>query len=163
MNPRLAHILVRLYPRPWRERYGEEFEALLRTGSAGPRTLVNVVLSALHERFIPTPYLNRGLAMNSDPHSVIGLTRHPSAFIPLAMSLIALAAVLIHVAIYGIVHEQDEGATAHIWQLLMAGHLPLVAFFAGKWLPKATKQTLVVLAMLACALLANLAAVYFLT
>ena len=32
MNPRLAHLLIRLYPRRWRERYGPEFEALLQTG-----------------------------------------------------------------------------------------------------------------------------------
>jgi hypothetical protein len=79
------------------------------------------------------------------------------------MSLIALASVLGHVAIYGIVHELDEGAVAHIWQLLMAGHLPVVLYFAVRWLPRATRQTLLVLAMLAAAWLANLAAVFFLT
>ena len=35
-----------------------------------------------------------------------------------------------HAAIFGIVHEADEGAAAHIFQLLMATQLPLVAFFA---------------------------------
>ena len=54
MNPRLAHLLVRLYPRPWRERYGEEFEALLETGRAGPRAAANVAWSALGERIFPT-------------------------------------------------------------------------------------------------------------
>jgi hypothetical protein len=54
MNSRLAHLLVRLYPRAWRERYGAEFEALLETGRADIRTLANVVWSALHERVIPT-------------------------------------------------------------------------------------------------------------
>jgi hypothetical protein len=34
MNPRLAHMLVRLYPQPWRERYGAEFEAHLETALA---------------------------------------------------------------------------------------------------------------------------------
>ena len=93
----------------------------------------------------------------------ISLLKQPSAWIPLAMSLTALAAVLGHVAIYGVVHEADEGAVAHIWQLLMAGHIPLAAFFAIKWLPRATKQAAIVLAVLAGALLANFAAVYFLT
>jgi len=45
----------------------------------------------------------------------------PSAFLPLAMSLTALGLVLGHVAIYGVVHEADEGAAAHLWQLLMGG------------------------------------------
>jgi hypothetical protein len=57
MNPRLAHLLVCLYPHPWRERYGAEFEALLETGRGDLRTSANVVWSALHERAFPTPGL----------------------------------------------------------------------------------------------------------
>jgi hypothetical protein len=87
----------------------------------------------------------------------------PSAFLPLAMSLTALAVVLGHVAIYGIVHEADEGAAAHIWQLLMAGQLPIVAFFAIKWLPRAPMRSLRVLAAQAGGVLASCAAVFFLT
>ena len=159
MNPRLAHLLTRLYPRPWRERYGAEFEAHLQTGPGGLRASANVVWAALHERVFPTP----GLAVNQYPSSVIALAKQPSAFLPLAMSLTALAVVLGHVAIYGVVHEADEGTAAHIWQLLMAGHVPVAVFFAIKWLPRATKQTLVVLAILVGVLLANFAAVFFLT
>src|SRR5205809_7380937 len=43
--------------------------------------------------------------------------RQPSAFLPIAMSLAALALVLGHIALFGITHEADEGAAAHIWQL----------------------------------------------
>jgi hypothetical protein len=157
MSPKLAHLLIRLYPPAWRERYGAEFEALLQSGPGGLRASANVVWSAIHEHIVPTP----GLATNQ--YSVIALTKQPSAFIPLAMSLTALAMVLGHVAIYGIVHEVDEGATAHIWQLLMAGHVPVVIYFAIKWLPRAVRPTLLVLAMLAGSLLANFAAVFFLT
>jgi hypothetical protein len=57
MNPCLAHLLVRLYPRPWRERYGVEFEALLQTACGGPSAPANVVWSALCERVFPTPGL----------------------------------------------------------------------------------------------------------
>jgi len=57
MNPRLAHLLVRLYPHPWRERYGVEFEALLQTACGGLRASANVVWSALCERVFPTPGL----------------------------------------------------------------------------------------------------------
>jgi hypothetical protein len=57
MNPRLAHLLVRLYPRPWRGRYGAEFEALLQAGRGDLRTSVNVIWSALDERIFPTPVL----------------------------------------------------------------------------------------------------------
>ena len=45
--------------------------------------------------------------------------RQPSAFLPLAMSLVALTMVLVHAAIFGIVHEADEGTAAHIFQILM--------------------------------------------
>ncbi len=53
MNPRLAHLLVSLYPLAWRRRYGAEFEALLQTGRGALRTSANVVWSALGERFFP--------------------------------------------------------------------------------------------------------------
>ena len=45
------------------------------------------------------------------------LMKHPSAFIPVAMSLVALAIVLGHVAMFGAAREADEGAAAHLWQL----------------------------------------------
>ena len=47
----------------------------------------------------------------------VPLIKQPSAFIPLAMSLAALSMVLGHAAIFGIVHESDEGTAAHIFQL----------------------------------------------
>ena len=56
--------------------------------------------------------------------------RRPSGFLPFAMSAVALGMVLIHAAIYGIVHEADEGTPAHIFQLLMVAQLPVVACFA---------------------------------
>jgi hypothetical protein len=59
--------------------------------------------------------------------------KQPSAYLPLAMSLAALALVLGHAAMFGIVHEADEGAAAHIFQILMAAQIPVVAYFAIKW------------------------------
>jgi hypothetical protein len=88
--------------------------------------------------------------------------KHPSAFIPVAMSLATLAIVLGHVAMFSAAREADEGAAAHLWQLLMAGQLPIIAFFALKWLPQMPKQTLQVLALQSVAALAALAPVYFL-
>jgi hypothetical protein len=86
----------------------------------------------------------------------------PSAFLPLAMSLTALVIVLGHVAIYGAAREADEGTAAHLWQILMAGQIPVVAFFAIKWLTRAPKQALYILALQAGAVLAAMAPVYFL-
>ena len=87
--------------------------------------------------------------------------KHPSAFVPIGMSLAALAVVLAHIAIFGAVHEADEGTAAHIWQLLMAGQVPVVVWFAVKWLPQAPAQALGVLALQAVAILAACAPVYY--
>jgi hypothetical protein len=89
-------------------------------------------------------------------------TRQPSALIPIAMSLAALATVLYHVAMFGVAPQTDEGAAAHIWQLLMAGQLPIVAFYAVKWLPQAPRTATQVLAVQVGAALAALAPVYWL-
>ena len=93
----------------------------------------------------------------------ISIMRQPSALFPLAMSFAALAMVLGHAAMFGVVHEADEGTAAHIFQLLMAAQVPVVAFFAIKWLPRAPRQALKVLALQGGAALAAIAAVYFLT
>ena len=90
------------------------------------------------------------------------ILRRPSAFVPVSMSVAALALVLISVSIFGAVRDADEGATAHLWQLLVAGQLPVVAFFAIKWLPHAPRPGFSVLSLQALALLAALSPVYFL-
>lgn len=77
--------------------------------------------------------------------------KQPSALIPLAMSLAALALVLSHIAAVGVAREADEGTAAHLWQLLMAGQIPVVAFFVIKWLPRHPRQALLVLALQAAA------------
>ncbi len=53
MNPTLAWLFTRLYPRPWRERYGAEFEELLETGHSGVGIMADVVWSGLRERIFP--------------------------------------------------------------------------------------------------------------
>jgi hypothetical protein len=88
--------------------------------------------------------------------------KQPSAFLPLAMSLAALAPVLVHFAVFGNAHEADEGADAHIFQLLMVVQVPIVAFFAIKWLLRAPKEALRILALQAGAGLAASATVFFL-
>jgi hypothetical protein len=95
----------------------------------------------------------------------VGLRRfikHPSAFAPLAMSFAALVTVLLHVARFGVAREADEGTSAHIWQLLMAAQLPIIAFFAVKWVSRNPKQAWTVLALQVAALLAALAPVFLL-
>ncbi len=90
------------------------------------------------------------------------IMKKPSAFLPLAMSFAALATVLAHVAMFGVAREADEGTAAHIWQMLMAAQIPIVTFFAIKWLPRTPRQALLVLTLQGGAALAALAPVFFL-
>jgi hypothetical protein len=76
------------------------------------------------------------------------------------MALIALAMPFVHVALFGNVRQEDEGTAAHLFQLLMVVQVPLIAFFAIKWLPRAPKQTFVTLALQASVMLAAFAAVF---
>jgi hypothetical protein len=163
MNPRLARLITRLYPRAWRQRYGEEFEAMLELGPGDLRTFADSIASAIREHIFPT----QGGTMDQDPNSFGAMMKRPSAFLPIAMSLTSLAVVLAAVA-YGVshagrvVHDSDEGAIAHIFQLLMTAQMPIVLFFAIKWLRRAPGQTLRILALQATAWLAGCAPVYFL-
>ncbi len=89
------------------------------------------------------------------------MIRRPSAFLPVAMSFAALAMALGHIVMFRSVREADEGAAAHIFQLLMVAEVPIVAFFAIKWLPRFPRQALQVLALQAGAALAALAPVFY--
>lgn len=80
------------------------------------------------------------------------------------MSLAALAVVVGYILLFGIPGQpqEDEGTAAHLFQLLLAGQLPFIGYFAIKWLPKKPKQALQILAAQAVAILLALAPVYFL-
>ena len=88
--------------------------------------------------------------------------KRPSALIPLAMSLTALSLVLGHIAIFGGARQADEGTAAHLWQLLMAGQIPVISYFAIKWLPRTPPAALLVLGLQAVAGLAAAAPVFLL-
>lgn len=92
----------------------------------------------------------------------VSTVKQPTALIPIVMSLAALVTLLCHIALYGVAREADEGAAAHIWQLLMAGQLPVIAYYVVKGLPKAPAKTLQVLGLQIGAALAALAPVYYL-
>jgi len=145
MNRSLAARLVLLFPPRWRERYGDEFENLLEREGADVGTLIDVIRAAGWQRALSF-WSNGDGNMQTYPASVMSLARKPSAFLPIAMSLCALAVIGI-VALNGIQREPDEGAAAHIWQMLMAGQLPILTFFAFKWLARDRKAALSVLAL----------------
>ena len=86
----------------------------------------------------------------------------PSAWLPIAMSLAALALVVTQLLVAGIPRDADEGSAAHLWQLLMAGQVPLIVWFAVRWLPKGPRQAIPVLAVQFVALVAAAAPVVWL-
>ena len=81
------------------------------------------------------------------PITVRALLRHPAGFLPVAMSVGAFAMIAWYVAVHGVVRQPDEGAQAHLWQLLVAGQVPVVGFFALRWLPVAPRAALAVLCL----------------
>lgn len=92
----------------------------------------------------------------------LAILKHPSAFLPVVMSIGALAIVLVFLAVHGPAPQPDEGAAAHLWQLLMAGQIPIVLFFAIKWVPQAPRSAVLILILQAVAGLAALAPVFLL-
>lgn len=89
------------------------------------------------------------------------LLSRPSAFLPVAMSALALAIVIGYVMMFGTAQQEDEGTAAHLWQLLMAGQLPVIAVFAIRWVPAEPRQALIVLALQLAAALAAIFPVWW--
>lgn len=71
--------------------------------------------------------------------------KQPSALIPIVMSALAFAVCIGYAAVFGTARQGDEGAAAHLWQLLMAGQVPVILYFAIRWLPRAPRQGLLIL------------------
>jgi hypothetical protein len=60
---RLMRLATRLYPAPWRERYGQEFEALLDDLDASWRDVLNVLMGGLAMRIMSISLVPVGLAL----------------------------------------------------------------------------------------------------
>ncbi len=110
-------------------------------------------------RFGPVPaLLEEGFALRGGTT----ILKRPSAFMPVLMSMAAVAVVALHVVRYGAAREADEGTSAHLWQMLVGLQVPIVAWFGARWLPRAPGKAVFVLILQAVALLAALAPVYML-
>ncbi len=94
--------------------------------------------------------------------NIPAIIKKPSAFLPVLMSFGALLVLLGHVALSGAARESDEGAAAHVFQLLMAAQVPLIVYFAIRWFARTPRAGWPVLALQVAAALAALAPVYFL-
>jgi len=66
-----------------------------------------------------------------------------------------------YIALVDAARQPDEGTATHIWQLLMAGQLAIILFFAIRWPPQAPSYALTVLAFQGAAAVAALAPFIF--
>ena len=76
------------------------------------------------------------------------------------MSVAALALVLAHIARYGMGREADEGTSAHLFQLLMILQVPIIGWFALRWLRREPGRGIAVLAVQFISAAAAFSAVY---
>lgn len=161
MNRTCARWLLRAYPPAWRERYGEEFADFLRAGPGGVGAIFDVLRSAFREHGSPPP--NGGLVMNEYPDSILALSKHPSALVPMALSVAVLSVTLVALARFGLPPPHaDEGTVAHTWQLLMVCQAIGIAWFAVKWLPQRPRLTSGVLIIQVALAVVAMAPVYLL-
>lgn len=164
MNLWCARALTRLYPKAWRARYGVEFTQLLcDQGRAGVATSINVLGMALREHLFPTTHAADTSAAHA---SVLALARQPTAMFPMIMSLAALLLLgsFLLLASQGVIPlrapDGDEGLAAHLWQLLMVGQLPLIAWFSLRWFLQRPVQTIVILGVQAILAFASVVPVF---
>lgn len=94
---------------------------------------------------------------------MMSIMRRPSAWLPVALSLVVLALWAFGIAAYGPpAREADEGTAAHLFQLWLALEVVLVAFFAIRWLPQSFRRALpVLLVQISLAAAACAPVVYF--
>jgi hypothetical protein len=88
------------------------------------------------------------------------LSESLGAYLPIAMSLLALLVVGTALLSGNAVPQHDEDAYAHLWQILICGQLPVVLFFAIKWLRLSNRKAMQIFGLQAVGLLINFATVY---
>ncbi len=91
------------------------------------------------------------------------LLKKPSAWVPIVLSLAALVAMLVSIAIAGVPARQpDEGVGAHFFQIWLVLETVLVLIFTAKWLPESPKQTILILILQIITILLPMSIVFFL-
>ena len=153
---RALRAVYRLYPPWWWRRYGDELQALVEDTGATWTTIADLALAALVVR------VRQREPAQAGPSTVRDLFWSPGGFVPVAMSAGALAVIAGHILTSGIAPQADEGTAAHLWQLLMAGQLPFVGWFALTRVPDCGRRAIAVSAIHAGAISAALFPVWWL-
>lgn len=125
MSPAIAARLLRLYPAPWRRRYGSEFAALLEEHPLSLRTLFNLASLALETRM-----------------DALGSTEHRGGALAGRMWCAWMLAVAAGIALYGVVDDSPFMNAMHgnlflrlCWQGLEVGSLIAAAALALGGIP----------------------------
>lgn len=108
-----ARLLVRCYPRRWRRRYADELLAVLEQHRAGPRTVLNLAVSALSTHLDPA-YRMEGVTMAR-----------------LRITLAAVAVVLLFVGLLGWWVHVQTWKDGH-WHIGIEGAVGTMAFDPGR-------------------------------
>jgi hypothetical protein len=146
----LYRKLLAFYPAPFRERFGEgmeqTFHDLLHERMRADENLFGFVLWTLVDTAVGI------IREHIEEYNImkVSLIKQASAWLPMALSAVALALLLGYVAVFGIQEPgpgADESVAARIFQLLIVAQVPIIGFFALKWVPQAPKQALLILAL----------------
>lgn len=92
------------------------------------------------------------------------LLKKPSAWIPIALSLIVVIAWGVALATHHVPTPHpnaDEGTGAHLFQIWLALEVLMIGFFAVKWLPQEPKEALVILSLQVLGVIAGCAPVAY--
>lgn len=85
--------------------------------------------------------------------TITQLLKRPTGYVPLLLSAAALGLLIGYVIVFGTDPNPtgDEGAAAHLFQLLMGVQFFVMIVFAVRWLPRAFRAALLVLLLQAAA------------
>jgi hypothetical protein len=139
--------LLRFYPKPFRERFGEgmeqTFNDLCRERKEAGKGLFAFALWAFVETSAGIIRENIGGIMMQN------IIRKPSAWLPIAISLVVFTSILCYVAvaIFGVAPEEGSRIFSIYFQWLTLIQVPIIVFFAIKWLPRQPKQAALILAL----------------
>lgn len=114
--------LVRLYPRAWRERYSEEFEALLGDCLLSPLEMLDVVIGALDAWFHPiseTSLIWRLADMDSKAHM------KDLAFVAMTVTITAILDIILMALVAS---AYFEGMTMMAISIATAGVVATLCF-----------------------------------
>lgn len=73
--------------------------------------------------------------------------KHPSAWLPIALSLSTIVFFFGWGLIFGFAKQDDEGLGAHLFWLIMGLQIPICLYFLFKWVPQFPRQGIAILSL----------------